>query len=312
MKEKRIAAGEMLMKKIEIIGAAIVDVLVQPAEEEVFQTGSYAADRILMSHGGDALNEATVLQRLGAPVHLETVIGADAAGQSVLHRMEQVGLDTSGVRVRPDIATSVNVVLVKKDGQRCFLTDPHGSLRRLRLADIPMPFPVDVGILCFASIFVFPEMKTAELETVLAQAKAQGITVCADMTKCKHGETAADLAPALRYVDYLFPNDAEAMLVTRKESPEEAAKALLEAGAKTVVVKCGARGCFVKNAGREFWVPAVANVTCVDTTGAGDSFVGGFLYGLANDWTIEQCAAHANRCGAKAVERLGAVTWIAP
>ena len=300
------------MKKVEIIGAAIVDVLVSPADEQVFQTGSSPADQILMTHGGDALNEATVLQSLGVPVHLETIIGDDAAGASVRRHMERVGLETSGVRIRPGLRTSVNVVLVKANGERCFLTDPHASQRQLRLEDIPLPVPQDVDILCFASIFVFPQMKTVQLEAVFKQVKAQGITVCADMTKRKNGETVADLAPALQYVDYLLPNDAEALLLTGADTVEEAAQALLEAGVGAVVVNCGAKGCFVKNREREFWAPAVAGVECVDTTGAGDSFVGGFLYGLAHDLPLEECVRHANQCGANAVQQVGAVTWIAP
>lgn len=298
------------MKKVEIIGAAIVDVLVSPAQEEVFQTGSYAADTIVMTHGGDALNEATVLQSLGVPVHLETVIGKDVAGKTVQKHMENVGLEMSGLHIKQDMPTSVNVVLVKKNGERCFLTNPHGSQRKLLLEDITIPFAEDIDILCFASIFVFPRMRTMEMETVFRQAKKQGITVCADMTKCKNREAVEDIAPALKYVDYLFPNEAEAMLVTGKNTVEEAAECLLDAGVGTVVIKCGAKGCFIKNAERAFWVPAIPNVKCVDTTGAGDSFVGGFLYGLANDFSLEECAAIANQCGAKAVEQVGATTWL--
>ena len=298
------------MKQVEIIGAAIVDVLVSPADEAVFQTGSSPAEQIVMTHGGDGLNEATVLHGLGAPVHLETIIGDDMAGETVIRHMEQVGLEQSGLHIRPGMATSVNVVLVKENGERCFLPNPHASQRQLRLEDIPMPFPKDTDILCFASIFVFPHMKTPELAAVFRQAKEQGITVCADMTKRKNKETVADMAPALQYVDYLLPNDAEAMLLTGADTPEGAAEALLQAGVGTVIVKCGAKGCFVKNRAKAFWAPAEAGVPCVDTTGAGDSFVGGFLYGLANDLPLEACVAKANQCGAKAVQQVGAVTWV--
>ena len=96
------------------------------------------------------------------------------------------------------------------------------------------------------------------------------------------------------------------------DTGEAAAQVLLEAGTGTVVIKCGARGCYVKSGQEAFWAPAERCGECVDTTGAGDSFVGGFLYGLAQGWTVGQCVAYANRCGAKAVEQLGAVTWIAP
>lgn len=298
------------MKRVEIIGAAIVDVLVSPAEENVFQTGSYAAEKILMTHGGDALNEATVLQQLGVPVHLETVIGNDTAGETICRHMENAGLEESGLHIKEGMNTSVNVVLVKKNGERCFLTNPHGSQRKLELKDITMPFPQEIGILCFASIFVFPELKTDEMKIIFSQAKSQGITVCADMTKCKNQETVNDIAPALAFVDYLFPNEEEAFMITGKMNVEEAAETLLEAGVGTIVIKCGARGCYVKNKKQAFWVHAVKNVKCIDTTGAGDSFVGGFLYGLANDFPLEKCAEFANECGAKATEKIGAITWV--
>ena len=64
------------MKKVQIIGAAIVDVLVSPADERVFEIGSCPAERIVMSYGGDALNEATVLKALGG-----RCAAADGAGR---------------------------------------------------------------------------------------------------------------------------------------------------------------------------------------------------------------------------------------
>ena len=146
---------------------------------------------------------------------------------------------------------------------------------------------------------------------VFRAAKEQGILVCADMTKRKNGETTSDVAEALRYVDYLFPNDAEAMLLTGKDTVEAAARDLLEAGVGTVVVKCGAEGCYILTRQGAFRVPAEENVTCLDSTGAGDSFVGGFLYGLSQDLPLEECARLANRCGARAVQKIGATTWIA-
>ena len=71
-------------KEVLLIGAAIIDVLVRPADAEVFRTGSYPAEEIRMSPGADALNEATVLARLGAKVRLLTVMGSDPAGNYLL------------------------------------------------------------------------------------------------------------------------------------------------------------------------------------------------------------------------------------
>ena len=74
------------------------------------------------------------------------------------------------------------------------------------------------------------------------------------MTKRKNGECTADVAEALQYVDYLFPNDAEAMLLTGKNTVEGAAEDLLSAGVGTVVIKCGEMGCYIRNREREFCV----------------------------------------------------------
>lgn len=296
--------------EIVIIGASILDVLAYPADEEVFHTGSSPAEDIRLSVGGDALNEATVLARLGMKVLLETVIGSGKAGKFILDHCRDCGILLPADCVREDFSTGINVVLVSRDGSRHFLTNPYGSLRRLTLQDIHMPFPQSAKIVCFASIFVFPEIGPKELEVIFRTAGEQGKIVCADMTKRKKNETVEELAEALSYVDYLIPNDEEAMLITGENTVEEAAESLRRAGVKTVVVKCGSKGCYVCGREKCFWVPAEKNVKCVDTTGAGDSFMAGFLYALFQEKNLRDCARNGNYFGGKAVAVTGATDWL--
>lgn len=301
----------MERNRIVVIGAAILDVLAVPTGPEVFESGSYPAQDIRMSPGGDALNEAVVLAELGADVVLETVIGDDMAGELVLNYCRAHGVAVDG-KPRGGLATGINIVLVEKDGERSFVTNARGSLRSLKLSDIRVPFPQDVGILCFASIFVFPEIGPQELTELFRAAKAQGMLVCADMTKRKNGETLSDIAGALAYVDYLFANEEEAGLVTGESKAQWSAKALWEAGAKHVVIKCGDRGCYIKNGTLERMVPAEKGVRCIDTTGAGDSFAAGFIFALSKGRSFAECAEYANWCGGRAVEEIGATAWIRP
>lgn len=296
-------------KKIVIIGAAIVDVLVSPAEADVFSTGSYPAEEVRMTFGGDALNEATVLAALGKPVRLQTIIGSDAAGEMIRNHCEKLGIELEEGCVREELTTGVNVVLVQKSGERNFLTNRNGSLRKLTLGDVKRPFPNEADILCFASIFVFPEIGAGELAAIFRSAKKQGMTVCADMTKRKNGETAEELAEAFSYVDYLIPNEEEAFLITGETNVKCAAEKLRSCGAKCVIIKCGKKGCYLCNDETAKYVPAVEHVNCLDTTGAGDSFTAGFLYGLSEGWPVEKCARFAGECGARAVEKLGATSW---
>ncbi|MBC5743735.1 sugar kinase [Lachnospiraceae bacterium MD308] len=298
------------MSEIIIIGAAIIDILVRPASAAVFETGSYAAEDIRMALGADALNEAIILSKMGKKVRLETIIGDDSAGRFIIRQCRKSKVILEERQIRKDIPTGINVVLVGEDGERSFLTNPAGSLRKLTIKDIRMPFDNDAKILCFASIFVFPELRTKQLVRIFSQAKDQGITVCADLTKCKNEETVFDMAEVFSYIDYLFANEEEASLLTGEKDRVKAAAALLLSGAKHVIVKCGRDGCLVKTAVEEYMVPARKDAVCIDTTGAGDSFAAGFIYALSEGENLEQCAQFANECGAKAVGVLGATEWI--
>lgn len=297
------------MPNIIVIGAAILDVLVTPAEARVFETGSYPAQDIRMVPGGDGMNEALVLARLGADVMLETVTGDDMAGNVVRTYCRENGVALVNGSGKPELTTGINVVLVQKNGERNFLTNSNGSLRKLGVEDIHLPFPNEAKILCFASIFVSPKLGNEELVRIFSAAKAQQMTVCADMTKRKQGETLKDIKEALSYVDYLFPNKKEAALVTGETDPARAAEAFYRAGVKHVVIKCGADGCYIKAEDEAGFVPAVENVQCIDTTGAGDSFAAGFVFALSAGKTFRECAEFANQCGAKAVAQIGAATW---
>lgn len=300
-----------MMAEILIIGAAIIDVLVRPASASVFETGSYPAEDIRMSPGADALNEALVLARLGRKVKLEALIGDDRAGKFLLRECEESGIVIEKRQIRKEIPTGINVVLVSEDGERSFLTNPYGTLRALQACDIRMPFDREVKFLCFASIFVFPKIGPDELVQIFSQAKRQGITVCADMTSCKCGETVSDMAEAFSLIDYLFANEKEAALLTGEADAEAAAECLLSSGAGHVVIKRGAKGCLVKTKEETFFVPARAGTVCVDTTGAGDSFVAGFIFALSEGRDLLQCAQFANICGGRAAEKLGATAWTA-
>lgn len=295
--------------KIMLTGAAIMDVLVTPAGKEVFDIGSYPAEEISMSFGGDALNEAVVLSNLGKDVYLNTILGDDIESKTVESYCQENGVDLTFKKVKQGIKTGINVVLVGENGERSFLTNKNGSLRKLQLEDIPAEFPEDVKIFCFASIFVFPDIKGKELAEIFKRAKNKDIIVCADMTKRKNGETVKDIADALSYVDYLMPNEEEAFLVTGADTAEKAAEEFRKAGVKHVVIKCGKRGCYIDTAEQKLWIPPTKMVNPVDTTGAGDSFAAGFVYGISEGWNIETCAKFANECGAKAVTYLGATTW---
>ena len=111
----------------------------------------------------------------------------------------------------------------------------------------------------------------------------------------------------LSLADYYTPNRKEAMKITGESTPEKAAQALKKYFDR-VVVKVDADGCIGIDKGNEFFVPSVEEFINVDSTGAGDAFLAGFMYGLFYDKSLKECIEFGNITGGKAVTKVGALS----
>ncbi|AEB07591.1 PfkB domain protein [Coriobacterium glomerans PW2] len=288
------------------MGAAIVDIPLQPVTREIFEVDSNPVEQIAMVIGGDAINEATIVRRLGHSVSLVAMVGDDAAGSHVLTHCDAEGIDRTFVKVKKDIDTSINVGLVTPDGERTFVTNRNGSLWRTTTADLDCAPFAGARLLSFASIFNNPLVDGTALVTIFRRARACGLTIAADMIYPRLGETLENVREALGYLDFFFPNRDEAAWLTGCEQLDDIADALLACGVKNVVIKNGAKGCFVKNVVRSFTVDAIHGVHAIDTIGAGDNFVAGFLTAVLDGRSLEGCAQFANAAGSLSVRAIGA------
>ena len=111
----------------------------------------------------------------------------------------------------------------------------------------------------------------------------------------------------LSVADYYTPNRKEAMQITGKSTPQEAARELKKYFDR-VVVKVDADGCIGIDGDVEFFVPSVNEFKNVDSTGAGDAFLAGFIYGLFYDYQLKDCIEFGNITGGKAVTQVGALS----
>ena len=293
--------------KISIFGPVNVDVTARPVDFGKLEIGSQPMEYIRIAYGGDALNEAVVLRRLGAAVELVSRVGQDESGDRLVRFLEKEGISGAGINRAADTPTSVNIVLVDPQGERYFLTDPNGSMRRIRREDY-LPFLAGAGdIICFPGMFVSREMNIPAMEAVFAEArKKPGRTLCADMTKAKNGEKLEDLRNILPMIDYIFPNEAEAELLTGEADARKSARMFTEAGAGCAVVKRGTRGCVIAREGEILELPAYPVARAVDTTGAGDAFAAGFVYALSRGMPLADCGLFACAAASCIVETAGA------
>lgn len=296
--------------EVVAVGAAIVDLPLCPIPADILTRVSYPVDQIAMVIGGDAINEATILSRLGHTARLVSCVGNDAAGHYILTHCRQNRIDTDYVVVKDALSTSINVGLIGEDGERTFITNRHGSLWQYAPADIDLE-ALNVGtILSFASIFNNPLLDSAMMIRLFEKAKSQGMTICADVVKSRFGETVEDIRGALAYVDYFFPNLTEARELTGKADEQEIAEVFLSCGVKNVVVKLGKKGAYFKNADGGFYVDAYPYANCIDTTGAGDNFAAAFICGLLEGLPVRACTEFACAVASIAVEALGATAGV--
>ena len=189
------------MFDVTVIGPAVIDILASPVDLDAIAAGSRDLDRIRMSFGGDALNEAVALSRLGRKVRLISKVGDDVAGRRILSYMEENGIPTDDVRVQEGLDTAINIALIEKDGNRKFLMNPHSSLRRLSLEDV-LPLVDGMSeIVSFASMFISPLFTIQKMEELFSVIKKSGRRLVVDVTRAKNGETIETIRPLLPYMD---------------------------------------------------------------------------------------------------------------
>ena len=300
--------------KVDVIciGAAIADLPLYPVDKYVFDNVSHPLDDISMTIGGDAINEATIITRLGHRVSLMSLIGDDIVGNYIEKFANDNNIITKDLKKKAGINTSINVGLVRADGERTFITNRNGSLWKLDIDSINLDNIKDAKILSLASIFNNPLLNNDALVKIFKRAKENNMIICADMVKSRLNEGLEDIKEALSYVDYFFPNYEEASELTGKEDLDNIADTFLSCGVKNVIIKTGKKGCFIKNSKLRKMIPAFLKDSSVkiDTIGAGDNFVSGFISNLLRDEDIENCGLFGNAVAAVSIESIGATTGV--
>lgn len=302
------------MAKFDVmcVGTAIVDIPLYPISQKALQQVSQPLDDISMKIGGDAINEATIITRLGNRVALVSAVGDDSAGHFIHDFAVANQVNVDHLKLSPELTTSINVGLVWEDGERTFFNNRHGSLWQMSEADIDIDAIKDAKILSLASIFNNPKLTNDVLVKIFKKAQHESMTICADMVKSRQGEGLEDIKEALSYVDYFFPNYDEAAELTGKTDLDEIADTFLDLGVKHIVIKVGKKGCYIKDHRLSRMVPAFKKPAGVkiDTTGAGDNFVSGFIAELVRGQSFADCAVFGNAVAAVSIEALGATAGV--
>lgn len=267
-------------------------------------------DKIELFTGGCAASAAIDMAKLGLNVAIIGKIGNDGFGKFMSTALKDEKVNVEGLRVDDAAGTSASVVTVDSNGERSFL---HylGANAEFGIDDINYSIIQDSKIVFVAGTMLLPKFDGVQCADFLKKAKEMGKYTVLDTAWDSKGRWMNVLEPCMKYIDLFIPSIEEAAMLSGKEEPEEMADAFFAMGVKTVVIKLGKNGCFIKNRdGEKNFIPTYTRIKAVDTTGAGDSFVAGFLTGLTKGWSLYECGKFANAVGTHCVMAAGASTGI--
>lgn len=285
-----------------VIGDVVTDVVARHAAPPAPGTDTPAEIAVLP--GGAGANVAAWAAHCGARVRLLARAGRDSADW---HRaaLVRAGVDAH-VRIDPEAPTGKVVALVDGGGERSFLTDSGASVR-LGPEDWEPGLLTGVTHVHLSGYLFFTASGSALAALAAAEAHARGATVSVDPASAGFiaGSGVRAVLAALAGADTVFPNSAEASLLTGHPSPAAAARSLAASLGATAVVTAAADGAYLAAPGAPaVHIPATP-VTPLDSTGAGDAFAGAYLAAVQSGSAPRTAAAAGCATAATAVRTSG-------
>ncbi|MBS0447927.1 MAG: ribokinase [Proteobacteria bacterium] len=287
-------------RPVVVIGSLNMDLVVRvprmPAAGETLTGDGYAT-----APGGKGANQAVAVARMGAPVAMVGCVGRDAHGAELRAGLEADGIDTTQVRAHDDAHSGVAVIVVEATGQNRIVLAPGANAL---LDAVAINF---AGAMIERAALVVLQLEVP-LPTVLHAAKrARRVGVPVLLNAAPAVALPDDLWQA---IDILVVNESEAALlagtdVVDADSAVRAAGALRERGPATVIVTLGALGVVLVDAHGVIVQPAHA-VTAIDTTAAGDTFIGAYAAARREGWSNADALSLGQAASALCVTRRGA------
>ena len=245
--------------------------------------------------GGPASTALVTLSRLGVACSFLGSISDDPFGADILQGLREAGVDASCLKILPGYSSQFAFIAISKDSGNRTIFWHKGTVPHLTKDQVDLTPFTGAEVLHLDGLMI-----EASLEAV-KQAKARGLKVVLDAGTMREGSL--DLASS---VDILIASARFAdPLVGAEARPEEAFEALCRLGPKVVIMTLGRKGSLGWDRGEPVWVKAFP-VEAVDTTGAGDVYHGGYIYGLLQGWPMKECMRFASAVAALKCREIGA------
>ncbi len=250
-------------------------------------------DKFSICIGGGVPGTMITLSRLGVPTRTVTELSDDMFSAFARQEFEKAGIEPVNVYKGKKIAVNVTAAAITP-ADRTFVS--YGNEENaVDEADV---YDALKGAKAVAMHTGFP--------SVYQRLKQEGTIVILD-TGFFDDMTIEGYEKLLNIADYFLPNRTEALKLTKTDDPKKAAE-ILSRYLDTVIIKLDKDGCLIYKDGKYTFVKSVDEFVRVDSTGAGDAFFAGFMYGIMKDEPVEKCVLYGNLTGGKCVTAVGCTT----
>ncbi|MBI4286503.1 MAG: carbohydrate kinase family protein [Chloroflexi bacterium] len=302
------------MSPATVIGLGALNVDQIYRVERILEDGEAVVREAILSPGGSAANTIYGLARLGVSTGFIGVIGDDSEGRLVRAELQSAGVDIAHVKVKPGTRTGAVLCLTDSLGHRALYVWP-GANSRLTAADIDLDYVNRASILHLSS---FADEAQLGVTESLIKGLSPSVKISFAPGALYTSKGLERLKPILSRTHVLFLNQGELRALTG-EDVIASAGTCLKAGCQIVAVTLGkgdmltvdrkkaTASAYIRTARAAYAIPAAWDAEdAVDTTGAGDAFAAGFLFGLLKGKTIEECGRLGNTVARFSITKMGA------
>jgi ribokinase len=241
------------------------------------------------------------LARLGCKVGFIGKVASDAEGRMLLEDFRKEGVNTEGVTVATTGRSGKVLGFVGKDGERALYIDP-GVNDIIKLDEIDRKYASSTKFLHLSS---FVGKQSFETQKRIVGQLPKEVRVSFDPGALYSRMGLARLRTIIKKTSVMMPNAGEIALLTGKSNYRAGARLLINEGVEILAAKLGSKGCYVTNGYRDYMVKPF-KVKVVDTTGAGDAFNAGFIYGLLSGKEISEAGRIGNFVASMSITAIGA------
>jgi sugar/nucleoside kinase (ribokinase family) len=291
-------------RKVLCVGDLVADIFASPLARLPEPGELVLAERIAVFPGGNALNTAVALRRLGEQVAIAGSVGDDALGRSLLDQMQAWGLDVRGVRREPGGRTASTFIL-RAEGQDRRYIHSLGVAATFSGEHVRPELIPDNGVMLVGGYLKLSAWDDNVLAELMRCARQRNCRVVLNI--CIAQDSGVDPHRCLRlleHVDVFVPNDDEARILTDEITPARQARALRQAGARVVVITRGEQGLYADDGQRTIEM-GIFQVPLVDPSGCGDCFTAGLIAALLRGWDTVRVLEFASAVGALGATALG-------